>query len=92
MSHADLTPTILDLIGIPLAEPVDGVSLARTPPADRPLYFEALDASLTHGWAPLRGIMQGGWKYIDLPDAELYELPADPQELRNRIGHDPHRP
>jgi arylsulfatase A-like enzyme/Flp pilus assembly protein TadD len=90
VSHADLMPTILDLVGVPLAAPVDGQSLARTPPADRPLYFEALDASLTHGWAPLRGIMQGGWKYIDLPDAELYELPADPRELRNRIDRDPH--
>jgi choline-sulfatase len=90
VSHADLTPTILDLIGVPLPAPVDGQSFARTPPADRPLYFEALDASLTHGWAPLRGIVHGGWKYIDLPDAELYDLTADPQELRNRIGRDPH--
>ena len=50
----------------------------RPPAGDRPLYFEALDASLTRGWAPLRGIVQGGWKYIDLPDAELYDLPPIP--------------
>ncbi len=60
----------------------------RPPSRDRPLYFEALDASLTRGWAPLRGIVQGDWKYIDLPDAELYDLATDPVELQNRIDRD----
>jgi len=90
VSHVDLAPTILDLVGVPAAAQVDGRSLARPAPADRPLYFEALDASLTHGWAPLRGVIQSGWKYIDLPEAELYDLTADPGELRNRIGSDAH--
>jgi tetratricopeptide (TPR) repeat protein len=43
-----------------------------------------MDASLTRGWAPLRGVTRGGWKYIDLPDAELYDLTADPAEQHNR--------
>jgi arylsulfatase A-like enzyme/Flp pilus assembly protein TadD len=90
VSHTDLTPTILDLLGLAAAGPVDGLSLVRTPPPDRPLYFEALDASLTRGWAPLRGIVQSGWKYIDLPDAELYDLATDPGEQHNRIDRDPH--
>ena len=90
VSHVDVTPTILDLLGLAAPGPIDGVSLVRTPPADRPLYFEALDASLTRGWAPLRGIIQGGWKYIDLPDAELYDLATDPGELRNLNDRDPH--
>ena len=90
VSHTDITPTILDLIGLALPEPRDGQSLVRPPTRDRPLYFEALDASLARGWAPLRGIVQGGWKYIDLPDAELYDLGTDPGEQHNRIDHDPH--
>ena len=90
VSHTDLMPTILDLVGLALPEPVDGQSLVRVPPADRPVYFEALDASLNRGWAPLRGIIQDGWKYIDLPDAELYNLRADPGERDNRIGQDAH--
>ena len=90
VSHIDITPTILDLIGLALPEPVDGQSLVRPPLPDRPVYFEALDASLSRGWAPLRGIVQDGWKYIDLPDAELYNLGADPREQHNRIDHDPH--
>jgi len=89
VSHVDLAPTILDLVGLAAPATFDGRSLAGPVPADRPLYFEALDASLTHGWAPLRGVIQGGWKYIDLPEAELYDLSTDPGELRNRIGSDP---
>ena len=88
--HTDIAPTILDLIGLPIPGPVDGQSLVHPPSRDRPLYFEALDASLTRGWAPLRGIVQGDWKYIDLPDAELYDVTADPGELQNRIDRDPH--
>jgi arylsulfatase A-like enzyme/Flp pilus assembly protein TadD len=90
VSHVDLLPTILDLVGVGLASAVDGESLARTPPAERALRFEALDASLTRGWAPLRGVVQGTWKYIDLPDPELYDLAADPQEQRNLVDRDPH--
>jgi arylsulfatase A-like enzyme/Flp pilus assembly protein TadD len=91
VGHTDLAPTILDLVGVPAAQSMDGQSLVHTPPADRPLYFEALDASLTRGWAPLRGVIQRGWKFIDLPDAELYDLAADPGEQQNRIADAAHR-
>ncbi len=88
--HTDITPTILDLVGLTIPGPVDGQSLVHPPPRERPLYFEALDAALTRGWAPLRGVVQGDWKYIDLPDAELYDVAADPGELQNRIDRDAH--
>lgn len=90
VSHPDIAPTILDLIGLALPQPVDGRTLVGHPSGDRTIYFEALDASLTRGWAPLRGVVQGRWKYIDLPDPELYDLGADPGEQHNRIDHDPH--
>ena len=90
VTHTDLTPTILDLVGAPVPPSLDGQSLVRAPAADRPLYFEALDAALTRGWAPLRGVVQNRWKYIDLPDAELYDLSGDPNELQNRAHGDSH--
>jgi arylsulfatase A-like enzyme/Flp pilus assembly protein TadD len=90
VSHVDVMPTILDLIGVPAPSPIDGRSLVQVVPPDRSLYFEALDASLSRGWAPLRGMIQANWKYVDLPEAELYDLAADPRELKNRIGRDPH--
>ena len=82
----DVLPTLVDLLGV--APPsVDGRSLLPAirgePWPSRPVYFEALDANLTRNWAPLTGVVLDGWKYIDLPDAELYDLAADPGEQRN---------
>ena len=54
---------------------------------DRKVYFEALSASLNRGWAPLLGIIQDGFKYIDLPVPELYDLRQDPAR-----GTQPRRP
>ncbi len=54
---------------------------------DRPSYFEAMTANLSRGWAPLRGVIVGRDKYIDLPIEELYALddrPARGAQLRPR--------
>jgi Flp pilus assembly protein TadD len=48
-----------------------------------PSYFEALSGALNRGWAPLRGVVDRGLKYIDLPIPELYDLAADPREEHN---------
>jgi tetratricopeptide (TPR) repeat protein len=47
------------------------------------MYFEAMTAMLKRGWAPLRGVISGREKYIDLPVEELYDLDGDPKEARN---------
>ena len=86
VAHVDIVPTILDLVGVPIPSGLEGQSLADPIPADRALYFEALDAYLTRGWAPLKGVVQDGWKYIDLPEAELYDLSSDPDEAHNVIA------
>src|SRR5262249_59407622 len=70
--------------GSPLTSDRDG---ARS----RALYFEALDANLTRGWAPLTGVRVDGWKYIDLPIPELYDLARDAHEERNLVERDPTR-
>ncbi len=88
VGHADIMPTILDLAGVAPPSGMDGRSLVMPPPADRGIVFEALDANLTRGWAPLTGIVSNGWKYIDLPVRELYDLRADPRELTNAAGRD----
>ncbi len=85
VAHADLFPTIADLLGLPAPGNVDGQSIVRPPPIDRPIYFEALDANITRGWAPLTGVVAGDAKYIDLPLPELYDLRADPDEHTNLV-------
>jgi arylsulfatase A-like enzyme/predicted Zn-dependent protease len=89
VAHADLLPTMLDLTAVPLPAAVDGRSLIAAPPAERAIAFEALDANLTRGWAPLTGVVSGHWKYIDLPIRELYDLDADPRERTNLAERDP---
>ena len=90
--QADVLPTITDLLGLPAPARIEGQSLATAirgePPAERAIYFEALDAYLTRNWAPLTGVVAGGWKFIDLPDAELYDLARDPGETHNAIRTD----
>lgn len=49
-------------------------------------YFESLSTCLNRGWAPLRGTLSGGDKFIDLPIPELYALPEDPHERQNLAG------
>ena len=85
--HVDVVPSILDALALPAPPALSGRSLLDPAPADagvEPLsYFEALSASLNRGWAPLRGVLAGRDKYIDLPLTELYDLEADPSESDN---------
>lgn len=83
----DLAPTILALAAQPHEDGFSGTSLLGVinagDTADRPAYFEAMTYNLVRGWAPLRGVISGREKYIDLPLPEHYDLAADPAETRN---------
>ena len=85
--HVDIVPSILDALALPPAPALPGRSLLVAAPSEsEPLsYFEALSASLNRGWAPLRGVLAGRDKYIDLPLPELYDLQADPTEDDNLV-------
>ena len=80
--HIDIVPTILDGLGISKPASLLGESLfvVRGP---RDAYFESLSPALNRGWAPLTGVIHDAEKYIDLPVAELYDLPRDPGETKN---------
>ena len=84
VGHIDIAPTVLALLDLPVPESIQGLSLSsRRGKETPPIYFEALSSYLTHGLAPLRGLVLGELKFIDLPIPELYDLSADPGESEN---------
>jgi len=83
-THADLYPTLLDLLGLAVPAGLDGVSLAR-PVAPRLLVARAVT------WWPL-SIRAGRYKLIEAePGAggELYDWIADPTESDEASGSAP---
>lgn len=88
----DVAPTVLDLAGAP-SPPGDGVSLrelmtGRRRGLDLEAYAESTYPE-RFGWAPLRALRDGRYKYIDGPAPELYDLTADPFEQHDIIAARP---
>jgi arylsulfatase A-like enzyme/Flp pilus assembly protein TadD len=86
--HVDILPTLLAAAGVEPPGGLPGSSLLAPRPAGAEsdiAYFEAMSANLNRGWAPLRGVLRGGRKAIELPLPELYDLPSDPDETHNRF-------
>ncbi|HEY3885861.1 MAG TPA: tetratricopeptide repeat protein, partial [Vicinamibacterales bacterium] len=84
--HVDILPTMLDAADVTVPAGLPGHSLLGAdlaPAADVSSYFEAMSAMINRGWAPLKGIVGGYEKYIDLPIPELYDLDRDPHEQKN---------
>ncbi len=90
----DIVPTILDLVGMnegcgrcqgrSLVPALEGKPL---PP--KPSYAETYFPRLNLGWSELRSLRVGGWKYIEAPEPELYEIETDPGENRNLASVNP---
>ena len=102
MSHIDVTPTILDVLGIPQSRTFHGRSLA---PVFRQPDLAAADAvfmefgryEVDHdgfgGFQPVRACCTPRYKLVVnlLTTDELYDLETDPYEMRNLIGIPPMR-
>jgi choline-sulfatase len=82
----DILPTVLDLLHVPTPERLDGESLrpyfGGTENVSRTAFGET-DYPLRFGWAPLRSVRAEGFKFIEAPRPELYDLHRDPGELKN---------
>lgn len=83
----DILPTVLDLLGAPELQETDGSSLknvfAGAESAPR-IAFGETDYPLRFGWAPLRSVRTQGFKFIEAPRPELYELRMDAGEQNNK--------
>ncbi|HEY3123949.1 MAG TPA: sulfatase-like hydrolase/transferase, partial [Thermoanaerobaculia bacterium] len=84
--HVDILPTVLEAARVPAPQGLPGRSLLAPADPEVTSYFEALSASFSRGWAPLRGMLRGKEKFIDLPLPELYDLDSDPAERFNRFS------
>ena len=90
--HVDILPTVLDWTNATPPDRLDGISLkplldGRTPTTTPPSYSESLFGRLHFGWSELHAIRDGAWKYVEAPDAELYDIRADPAERTNVLAH-----
>ena len=86
--HIDIVPTILDVLGIKIPEVIQGrslLTLVKNPSRwkDKDCYFENLSPNLNRNWAPLYGLIRRNYKFISLPNPELYDLEKDFSEENN---------
>ena len=86
----DVMPTVLDLFGIEIPRAVQGRSFRSllkggSEKEERTFYFESLYGREEMNWAPLTGLLHRNYKYISLPDPELYDLDADRSEKQNLL-------
>jgi choline-sulfatase len=83
----DIMPTLLELASASAPQKTDGESLKPyfdgKGKAARPAFGET-DYPLRFGWAPLRSVRSEGFKFIEAPRPELYDLPLDPAEMTNK--------
>jgi arylsulfatase A-like enzyme/predicted Zn-dependent protease len=82
----DIMPTVLSLLGIAVPTNLDGESLeplvTGAEAASRTVFGET-EYPLRFGWAPLRSIRKEGFKFIEAPKPEIYDLRSDPGESHN---------
>ena len=83
----DIVPTLLELAGAQVPQKRDGESLQPyfigKNEASRPAFGET-DYPLRFGWAPLRSVRSDGFKFIEAPRPELYDLQSDAAESSNK--------
>jgi arylsulfatase A-like enzyme/Flp pilus assembly protein TadD len=94
----DVLPTILQGVGVPVPEEVQGQSLlamlkpptakpgtSKDPatPLDRPAYAESDYPHRTFGWSALHALRTGKYLFIEVPHRELYDQSVDPKAAHN---------
>lgn len=90
----DVAPTILQLVEVAAPDSFVGESLEPFFSGDaspRPAYSETYYPRWHFGWQDLHALRKDGFKYVQAPREELYDLRSDPGESRNLADADPTR-
>jgi len=90
----DVLPTVLDLVGVEMPDPLHGQSLVPLmldPEKAGPenAYSESMSVHLQYGWSALYSVRTSSYKFIDAPREELYDLLQDPSESENLLKQEP---
>jgi choline-sulfatase len=88
VQHADIVPTVLDLVKAPGPGNLRGRSLkplaegtGKLP--EREVYSETQYGRNRFGWSALVSIRDGRYQYVRAPQEELYDLERDPFQHEN---------
>ena len=85
----DLAPTFLAASRVEAPAGLSGRPLFAEPDRGDPvrtIYAETYYPRLHFGWSDLQALYEERWAYIDAPEAELFDLAADPGQRRNAIA------
>jgi len=79
----DVLPTLGALLDLPLPKGLRGRSLLDETVAARRIYAETCYPRIHLGWSDLRALVDERWQYVEGARRELYDVAADPDELRD---------
>ena len=84
----DILPTLFDLYAIEIPKSVQGKSMVNLlndgrEKTERTFYIESMYGKEEMNWAPLTGVISGRYKYISLPQPEMYDIENDGGEKNN---------
>ena len=93
VSHVDILPTVLSIVGQEAPATIQGTDLlpsilGRGLESQREVYTESYYSLYHYNWAPLRSIRTQSEKFIDTTNPELYLLSEDEGEADNVVLRD----
>lgn len=89
-----LPSTLLKLLNLGLEADLPGPSLPlpdseADDSVSAGVFSETRMPRSAYGWSPLKALTREGWRYIEAPRPELYDLKKDPNELDNVVDRLP---